>query len=120
MRAKSKVSKSDLEGLCTTRTATEKLYEAFREKYSRIWQDAGTGMRDHDIVDLWEDILSAMKGVKHIKKLSDLASPLDYLIEQVNKPGWDKVVIRDPGQSGNFIVIERDFADKIVVLGHLP
>lgn len=120
MPTKPKVSKSDLEGLCTTKTATEKLHEAFREKYSRIWQDAGTGMREHDIVEVWEDILSGMKGVEHIKKLSDLASAVDYLIERVNKPGWDKVVIRDPGSGNNFIVIDRDLADKIVVLEHLP
>lgn len=101
-------------------TPTDKLYEVFLGRYRKVWDDAGSGMREHDIVDVWEDILRGMKGVEHIRKFSNLASPLDYLLERVNEPGWDRLVIRDPGQKDNFIIVDRALAEKALVLGSLP
>lgn len=117
---KNSVSKKDLESLRATPTPTEKIYGVFLERYRRFWEDAGTGMREHDIVDMWEDFLREMKGVEHIRKFSDLASSVDYLLEKVNQPGWDRVAIRDPGHKDYFILVDRDLAEKAAVLGHLP
>lgn len=117
---KKSVSKKDLESFRTKPTPTEKLYEVFLERYRSFWDDAGSGMREHDIGEMWEDYLKEMKGVEHVRKFSDLASPVDYLLERVNQPGWDRVAIRDPGYKDYFILVDRELAEKAVVLGHLP
>ena len=117
---KKPMTKGDLGSLRTKPTPTEKVYEVFLERYRRFWQDAGTGMRDHDIVEMWEDFLKGMKGVEHVSKRSDLASSVDYLLERVNEPGWDRVAIRDPGHRDNFILVERALAEKAVILGAIP
>lgn len=114
------VNKQDLSGLVTTRTDTEKVYEAFLRRYRRFWDDAGSGMREHDIVELWEEWLRETDGVDHIKKRSNMGDPVDYLLERVNEPGFDRVVIRDPGDRGEFIILDRQFADKVLVLGDVP
>lgn len=115
-----KVTKKDLESLRSAPTPTEKVYEVFLERYRRFWEDAGSGMREHDIADMWEDFLRDMKGVEHLRKLSSLASSVDYLLERVNKPGWDRVAIRDPSHRDNFILVDRDLAERSVVLGYIP
>lgn len=113
-------TKRSLESLRTSPTSTERLYEIFHARYKRVWDDAGSGMREHDIVEVWEDILRGMKGVEHIRKFSGLAEPADYLMERVNEPGWNRLVIRDPGERGNFIIVDRAFAERALVLGGLP
>lgn len=115
-----KVTKKDLESLRSAPTPTEKVYEVFLERYRRFWEDAGTGMREHDIADMWEDFLRDMKGVEHVRRFSDLASSVDYLLERVNQPGWDRVAIRDPGHRDNFILVDRNLAERSVVLGYIP
>lgn len=117
---KKSLSKKDLENLRPTPTPTEKVYEVFLERYRRFWDDAGSGMREHDIADMWEDFLRDMKGVEHVRKFSDLATSVDYLLERVNQPGWNRVAIRDPSHRDYFILVERDLAEKAVILGRLP
>lgn len=112
--------KNNLESLSSSKTFTEKLYDAFLRRYRRFWDDAGSNMREHDIVELWEEWLGEHKSLEHVRKFSNLASPTDYLLERLNEPGWNKVVIRDPSDSKNFILVERDFADKVLVLGDVP
>ena len=117
---RNRVKKSALSELVATRTDTEKVYDAFVRRYRRFWDDAGSGMREHDIVELWEEWLRETDGVEHIKKFSNRASPVDYLLERVNEPGFNRVVIRDPSSHEDFIIVERPFADKVLVLGDVP
>lgn len=112
--------KNKLESLESSKTFTEKLYDVFLRRYRRFWDDAGSGMREHDIVELWEEWLEERKGVEHVRKFSNLASPVDYLLERVNEPGWNRVVIHDPSDSKNFILVDRDFAEKVLVLDEVP
>ena len=114
------VTKKFLESLKESKNVTEKLYDVFLEKYRSIWDDAGSGMREHDIVEVWEDLLRGMKGVEHVRKFSSVAESVDYLLEKVNAPGWDRVVVRDPSHRDNFIIVERAFAERALVLGGLP
>jgi hypothetical protein len=111
---------SDLNNLVTSKTDTEKVYDAFWRRYRRFWDDAGSGMREHDIVELWEEWIREAEGLEHVKKFSNFAEPVDYLLERINEPGFDRVVIRDPGHRGDFIILNRDFADKVLVLGDVP
>lgn len=109
-----------LEDIVTAKTTTEKLYDVFLGRYRRFWQDAGSGMREHDIVELWEEWLREHKDLEHVRKFSNLASPVDYLLERVNDPGFDRMVVRDPSNASNFILMDRDFAEKVLVLNDIP
>lgn len=117
---KKSLSRKDLDSIRTKPTPTEKLYEVFLERYRKVWEDAGSGMREHDIQDVWEELLREMKGVEHVRKFSDFGTAVDYLLERVNQPGWDRVAIRDPGYKDYFIIVDREMAEKCLVLGHLP
>jgi len=110
------MSKTD--GWVVTRTDTEKLYDIFLQRYQSLW--GGSGLKETDIMDMWEEWLRELEGVEHIRKFSNMAESIDYLLEEINKPGWDRVVIRDPGSYERFIIVERDFAEKALVLGALP
>ena len=110
------MSKTD--GWVVTRTDTEKLYDIFLQRYQSLW--GGSGLKETDIMDMWEEWLRELEGVEHIRKFSNMAESIDYLLEEINKPGWDRVVIRDPGSYEKFIIVERDFAEKALVLGALP
>lgn len=114
------LTEKDLTGFQVTPTTTEKLYNIFLEKYRRVWDDAGSGMREHDIEEVWEDILREIKSVEHVRKFSTMAESVDYLLEKVNEAGWNRIAIRDPGHRDNFILVDRDFAEKALVLGSLP
>jgi hypothetical protein len=68
----------------------------------------------------WYDYLTRLESVEHIKKFSNYASPTDYLIETINSSlPFDKFIIRVEGHD-QFIIIEKDFAEKVLVLGALP
>jgi hypothetical protein len=109
---------NDISGWVVTRTDMEKLYDIFLQRYQSLW--GGSGLRETDIMDMWEEWLRGLEGVEHIRQFSNMAESIDYLLEEVNKPGWDRVVIRDPGYDKRFIIVERDFAEKALVLGALP
>lgn len=112
--------KKKLENLVSTKSDTEKVYDAFLRRYRKFW-DTGSGMNEHDIVEMWDDWVESLDSVEHIKKFSNVANSVDYLLECVNQPGFDKVVVRDPGDhNNNFLVLDRDFADKVLVLGDIP
>ena len=106
--------------LVTTKGDMEKIYDAFLRRYKKFWDDAGSGMREHDIEDMWHEWLEETKQVELVKKFSNLASSIDYLIDRINEPGFDRVVIHDPGNSSNFLILGRDFANKVLVLGDVP
>jgi len=103
-----------------SKSDTEKVYDIFLRRYRRFWDDAGTGMREHDIVELWEEFLGERHGVELVKKFSRLAESVDYLLDRVNQPGWNNIVIRDPGNNNHFLILERDLAEKVLVLGEVP
>lgn len=106
-----------IKSIVSTKNDTEKVYEAFLRRYRRFWDDAGSGMREHDIEDLWHEWLEGTEKVELVKKFSNLAGSIDYLIDRVNEPGFNRVVIRDPGNSNNFLILDREFADKVLVFG---
>jgi len=114
------VTKEDLKGFAVCKNMTEKLYDIFLNRYRAFWDDAGSGMREHDIVDMWEDWLRDLKGVEHIKKFSMVGDAVDYLLEKVNEPGWNRVAIRDPSDNKRFILVDGDFAERALVLGAIP
>lgn len=114
------MNKEDLDGWVANKTSTEKLYRIFLERYRRLWDDAGSGMREHDIEDMWGELLDITKGVEHIWKFSDMAETIDYLLERVNEPGWNRVVIKDPCGNKSFIILDRSFAERALVLGAVP
>jgi hypothetical protein len=111
------MSKTD--GWVVTRTDMEKLYDIFLQRYQSLWGEI-RARTETDILDVWEEWLRGLEGVEHIRKFSNMAESIDYLLEEINKPGWDRVVIRDPGSYEKFIIVERDFAEKVLVLGVLP
>lgn len=114
------MNKEDLDGWVSSRTSTEKLYRILLDRYRLVWQDAGSGMRERDIEDMWWEFLDRTTGVEHIRKFSDMAEATDYLLERVNEPGWDRVVVRDPCDAKSFIVLDRGFAERALALGFLP
>lgn len=113
------MSKKKLGNLVSTKSDTDKIYDAFLRRYRKFW-DTGSGMREHDIVEMWEDWVGSLDSVEHIKKFSNKGEPVDYLLDRVNQPGFNGVVIRDPGGGNEFLVMDREFADKVLVLGDIP
>lgn len=109
---------NDISDWVVTRTDTEKLYDIFLQRYRSFW--GGSGLRETDIMDMWEDWLRELEGVEHIRQFSNMAESIDYLLEEINKPGWDRLVIRDPSDTRRFVIVGRDLAEKALVLGVLP
>lgn len=109
-----------LDGLVETKSDMEKIYDAFLRRYRKFWDDAGSGLREHDIEELWHEWLSGTKKVELVEKRSNRGTAVDYLLERVNEPGFKGVVIHDPGNANEFLIIDRDFAEKVLVLGDLP
>lgn len=95
--------------LCAIPTISEKLYWEFGKK---------TKDQDGFILSqqAWIDYLNSI-GVEHIRRFSNYAQPIDYLLEVVNSGPFDRLVIRDPMNDNNFIIIEKNFAEKVLVLG---
>jgi predicted nuclease of predicted toxin-antitoxin system len=94
---------------------TDKLYEVFLRRYRRFWDDARSGplLADRDIVKLWDDWLGDSEGFVHVKKVGNL-------LELINEPGFNRIVIQDPRNDQYFIILDRDFAEKVLVLGDVP
>lgn len=112
------MNKADLDEWVVTRTMTEKLYEIFLERYRMLW--GGSGMRERDIEEMWRELLDSTEGVEHVRKFSDMGESIDYLLERINRPDWNRLVIRDPCGRNSFILLDRDFAERALVLGAVP
>lgn len=101
-----------LENLVMTKTEAEKLYEVFRKKFFlRL---------NYPDSEEWVEYLDAMEGVTHIRKFSDYSDPVEHLLEAINESPGERFVIRDPMVRDYFILIEKELAQKILVLGSLP
>lgn len=109
-----------LDSLVETRSDMEKLYDAFLRRYRKFWDDAGSGMREHDIEELWHEWLEGIEEVELVGKRSNRGQTVDYLLERVNEPGFNRVVLHDPGNTNDFLIVSRGFAEKVLVLGDLP
>lgn len=108
----------DLSGYQMTRTETEKLAAAFLHKYRNLWC---RNLSQAECEQNWFDYLDGLDGVEHIRKFSDMSDPLDHLLDSLNNKCGDMMVVRDPhNPNQNFIIIEKEFAQKILVLGILP
>lgn len=109
---------NEVSHLQSSSSFTEKLYEVFLERYRSLW--GNSGLREHDIADMWQEMLEGMEGVEYVRKFSNVAQAIDYLLERVNEAGFNRIVIRDPGSSENFVIVDRELATKAVTLGALP
>lgn len=99
-----------LSDLVLTRTEGDKLREIFAKKF------LGFKRKDE-----WVDYLADLDGVEYIYKFSEIYSdPLDHLFEFINERPGERFVIRDVRDRNYFILIEKELAQKILVLGSLP
>lgn len=104
-----------------TKTTTEKLQDIFFKKCSLIYE--AHLLRGHQH---WVDYLNKLDGIEYIYQFSNLASAFDYLLESLNENPSRRIVIKDTGlreffqNRDAFILIEPEFAMKILILGCLP
>lgn len=109
-----------------TKTNAEKLEKIFFDRFTKLRNDcAEKRLSSFALKDTWIDFVSSLDGVEHVRKFSNLASEIDYLLEIINQNlPFDKFILHDLGmkmwESPSFIIVERDFAEKILVLGFLP
>lgn len=90
------------------RSEADKLWSIFRKKYENLdWK--------------WYKYLDEL-GVERVCQYSHMMSPVSYLIERVNEGPFDKIIIHDPAttEDRGFLLLDRDFAQKVLVLGELP
>lgn len=105
---------SDLSDWKLTKTNAEKIAEIFDKKR------ASFNYERRNAQQFWYSYLDSLEGVEHIRKFSDYASPLDYLLEAINSNlPFNKFIIKVEGHD-QFLLIDKDFAEKVLVLGHLP
>lgn len=110
-----------LENLVMVKSEADKVFAAFARKLNKVLPDSGPwrscSTREQD----WIDCLAGIEGVEHIRKFSTVSSTVDHLIEAINERPCDRFVIRDPMDvHNNFILVEKDLVQKILVLGDLP
>lgn len=105
----------DIRKFQLTASSTEKVYGAFVHKYLNLVKGKS---RAHDL-EIWLRYLDQIPELEHVRQFSTMAESVDYLLESINK-GGDRFVIRDPEDRSNFILIEKDFAEKVLMLGCLP
>jgi hypothetical protein len=107
-----------LSDLVMTKTEGEKLFHIFSKRF--LQKHTVSGLRKMD-EDGWNDYLDSIEGVQHIRKFSEYYSdPVEHLLEFINLNPGEKFVIRDPCNRDFFILIEKELAQKILVLGVLP
>lgn len=106
-----------------TTTMTEKLQKIFFAKCSSFYDN---GYRRDNWQD-WCDYLNNLAEVEYIYQFSHLAPTIDYLIESINESSERRIVIRDTGSReffgtnhDHFILLEPEFALKVLSLGYLP
>ena len=94
-----------------TEEKIEKLQEIFRAQCAFILQGRNRGLGRS--VEVWADYLNRMD-CTYLDSDEDMMS-------LVNEGCFDgKVCIVDPLSKNDFILIPREFAEKILVLGGLP
>jgi hypothetical protein len=98
------------------RSEADKLWSIFRNKHEKLKWDIfpRQGLT-------WPKYLEDL-GVERVCQYSHMMSPMSYLIERVNEGPFDKIIIHDPATSEDrgFLLLDRDFAQKVLVLGELP
>ena len=94
-------------------TELDKIKRFFSEK----WETFG----GNDGRVRWSRYLTEL-GLDHLLSETYFADPTDYLLEKIYSEDMkDKVVIKDPDASlRGFIVMPKEFAEKVLVLGGLP
>lgn len=119
----------------------EVLYDIFEEKMAQMCSVVPSGHSKNIVSDEWFSYVDSLRpAVESIRPSarpkSDWSAPkkngnmplLSMLMDRINDEGFDRLVIEDPGISSrhvptwgpNLLLIDRDFADKILVLGGLP
>jgi hypothetical protein len=102
-------------------TDTEKLFDIFKNKLYKIESKEKSR---HRAGQAWKDYLGTIPEIKYILNFSEKDTPVGYLIEEINscEDGFNKFIIRDPFSFGKdyFIILEKEFAMKVLVLGSLP
>lgn len=99
--------------LVVSETVTEKLQGIFTQKCLNI--DPNLKQQK------WSDYLNNLDGIRYIEKFSNIANQTEYLIEEINNNlPFNKIILKDLVYHGNFILIDVELAEKILVLGMLP
>jgi hypothetical protein len=99
-----------------TKSVQEKLEELFLKKCLLLTEGSNKNKWQK-----WVDYLDGLEGVQYIRKFSNLAEPFEYLIEEINQNlPFDKFIICENVWKGNFIIVEKEVAEKILALGYLP
>ena len=98
-----------------------KVVETELEKISSFFSEKWESFRGNDGRDRWNKYLTEL-GLDHIISETYLADPTDFLLEKMySGDTTGKVVIKDPDHSlRGFIVMPKEFAEKVLVLGGLP
>lgn len=115
----------------------DKLHEIFMDKLVRIfspeeqmerregsWGRAGISSGQMEILKTWEDCLLEGQGEisqKWEDYLSDIGINTQNWAEAVHQSKKDDIVVRNPCESDKpYMLVPKDFALKILVLGRLP
>ena len=109
------ISPEDYENF--VKTDLEKIYGFFENKWTEERFRSNTGRSE------WKDYLVKDLGLEVLISENYRTSPLDVLLERIysGNLGADKVIMKDPDNaSGGFILMSRDFANKVIVMGGLP
>lgn len=110
----------EIRSYAPTMDYTEKLYHLFAKKMLLV---TGTDLAmdvSYKGLERWINYLDRFaNNVEHIRKFAVPGDVVDYLIGAINENGG-RVVIRDPANRQNFILINKDFAEKVMALGGLP
>ena len=96
------------ENLVMTATESEKLHEIFSRKFLRF---------NHNREIDWEVYISGLGGMEYVRKISNLATTTDYLLEVINRGDFNKYVIRCPAHRDNFIILTKEAAEKVLTIG---
>ena len=111
---------SEVRSYQLTPSYTEKLRGLFLEKAKEV-----IGCDDYQLetfgkkAELWLRYLDNFPELEHIRKFSMSGDVIDYLLAAINENGG-RIVIRDPINHNDFILINKDFAEKVMALGGLP
>lgn len=123
------------------RSAAEILYGIFEEKMSQVCSVVPSGHSKSIVSDDWVSYIASLgpqvesirpseymraRGV--VPRKTGNFPVLALLAERINEGEFDRIVIEDPGVGNNHIpawgpnllLVDRGFADKVLLLGELP